>query len=927
MPLIIQVFGVSLLWVLYSTCFVHFVHAQAPVTPSGLNTQVNLSAVPPPGRVQYDITGGTRAGTNLFHSFGEFNVPANDVANFLNESALETNNILGRVTGGSSSSILGTIQTTGFGNANLSLINSAGFLFGPTASLNVGGMVTFTSADYLRLADGTYFNSIPNASADALLTAAPVAAFGFLGSNPGAITVRGSNLRVSEKSALSMVGGNITIEGSFINPNNEQPAALNAFNGRVHLASTTSPGEFVAANLDPAPNINGHSFERLGTVNILQGSVIDTSGDAGGTVLIRGGRFLMDRAVIDSSVSGLATGRGIDIQVTQDAVLQNDAGLSVNVFEESVTGSGGDIKLKSNSISIRDSFIEAVTEGEGDAGHIILQATNDLSVDNSSIFAASFFGSGNAGNIQLSSAHGNISMINLSVVTSQTLESGGNAGKITANARQGNIRLADEGQLFTATRGTGKGGGLEINAKNLVLSEGAFIADDNLGPTKPAGITISLTDSLHLRDNSMIAPVSRSLTGAPAADFTITAKDVLIEGKSRLSSETFRAGQGGNLNIFAETVQLIDGGQIRSGSTIQPVPPAPRREIPSGSGGIITIQGFSGPAASLLIDGSSSGIFTTAEGTGAGGNINISARTLMIQNGGTISAETSGTAASAIGGTIGINTTNHVTLTSGGSITASSIVKPETPNSGIANAGNIALNAGQQLEVTTGSSITTTTQSPQANGGNIDIRAIDRIQIVDSAISTSVLGAEGNGGNIFIDPKVVVLQGSEVTAKAVGGTGGNITFVTPLFLADSASLVSASSQRGPSGTVTIQSPTSNLSGAVGQLTAKTNPPQVLLQNRCVANTSSEQSSFILAGRDALPAEPGGWLSSPVSMEHWTGENLEEHASGLMVRRMKPNQSPAMIASTDAGQTLSLRRLTPPGFLGRTFAIGHTGCPS
>src|SRR5262245_49934040 len=59
-------------------------HAAPPITPSGLNTQVNLSLTPHVGAVQYDITGGTRpgGGTNLFHSFGDFNVPTNSIANF-----------------------------------------------------------------------------------------------------------------------------------------------------------------------------------------------------------------------------------------------------------------------------------------------------------------------------------------------------------------------------------------------------------------------------------------------------------------------------------------------------------------------------------------------------------------------------------------------------------------------------------------------------------------------------------------------------------------------------------------------------------------------------------------------------------------------------------------------------------------------------
>ncbi|HBH80048.1 MAG TPA: hypothetical protein DDY39_09500, partial [Nitrospira sp.] len=290
------------------------------------------------------------------------------------------------------------------------------------------------------------------------------------------------------------------------------------------------------------------------------------------------------------------------------------------------------------------------------------------------------------------------------------------------------------------------------------------------------------------------------------------------------------------------------------------------------------------------------------------------------------SAKTTGTNHTATGGSITINATDQVVLTSGGSITASSIVEPETSQSGIANAGNISINAGQHLDLLDHSSITTTTQSPQANGGNIDIRAIVRVRLVDSTISTSVKGAEGSGGNIFIDPKVVMLEGSNVTAQAVAGAGGNITLVTPLFLADSSSLISASSQRGVSGTVTIQSPTSNLSGTVGQLVSKTSPPQVLLQNRCMALAGGEQSTFLLAGRDTLPTEPDGWLNSPVSMEHLTGESTEQ-ASSLKVRSKSLNRLSAMTERKDKTNILSLRQLTPPGFLVRTFATGSTGCPS
>ena len=124
-------------------------------------------------------------------ALGQFNVGAGDIATFQNgvsfnlngtalQAGLPTSNILARVTGGNLSSIYGTIQTSGFGTANLFLMNPAGFLFGPNATVNVGGLMTFATADYLKLTDGSRFNAIPNATADALLTPSPVAALDFL---------------------------------------------------------------------------------------------------------------------------------------------------------------------------------------------------------------------------------------------------------------------------------------------------------------------------------------------------------------------------------------------------------------------------------------------------------------------------------------------------------------------------------------------------------------------------------------------------------------------------------------------------------------------------------------------------------------------------------------------------------------------------
>ncbi|HAA31397.1 MAG TPA: hypothetical protein DCE56_31405, partial [Cyanobacteria bacterium UBA8553] len=80
---------------------------------------------------QFDITGGTQAGANLFHSFEQFGLDAGQIANFLANPNIQ--NILGRVVSGNPSVINGLIQVTSAGNPNLFLMNPAGIVFGSNA--------------------------------------------------------------------------------------------------------------------------------------------------------------------------------------------------------------------------------------------------------------------------------------------------------------------------------------------------------------------------------------------------------------------------------------------------------------------------------------------------------------------------------------------------------------------------------------------------------------------------------------------------------------------------------------------------------------------------------------------------------------------------------------------------------------------------
>ncbi|HEY9664788.1 MAG TPA: filamentous hemagglutinin N-terminal domain-containing protein, partial [Allocoleopsis sp.] len=163
------------------------------------------------------IDGGAVRGTNLFHSFREFNVGDQQRVYFNQPAGIE--NILSRVTGSDVSDIMGTLGV--LGNANLFLLNPNGIVFGPHAQLDVRGSFLATTADRFTFPDGSEFSAIaPQPPPLLTLHITPGLQFG---ATPGNIANQG-HLTVGQN--LTLAGNTLDLQGSLVAGNDLQVTAL-----------------------------------------------------------------------------------------------------------------------------------------------------------------------------------------------------------------------------------------------------------------------------------------------------------------------------------------------------------------------------------------------------------------------------------------------------------------------------------------------------------------------------------------------------------------------------------------------------------------------------------------------------------------------------------------------------------------------------
>src|SRR5439155_6399517 len=92
---------------------------------------------------------------------------------------------------------------------------------------------------------------------------------------------------------------------------------------RVNLVSVKSPGEVQldATSINSAVDVS--QFTALGTINLTNLALIDTSGPGGGPVFVRSGHLYLDSSKILAQTTGSVRGGTIDIFANQNMRITN----------------------------------------------------------------------------------------------------------------------------------------------------------------------------------------------------------------------------------------------------------------------------------------------------------------------------------------------------------------------------------------------------------------------------------------------------------------------------------------------------------------------------------------------------------------------------------------------------------------------------
>jgi filamentous hemagglutinin family protein len=690
--------------------------AMAQITPDGsLPTNVEQQ-----GNVA-EITGGGRAGDNLFHSFKDFSVNTGQEAFFNN--ALDIQNILSRVTGGNISNIDGLIRANG--TANLFLLNPMGIIFGNNARLDVGGSFLGSTADGLLFDDGTEFSAV-NSSTPVLTINAPIGLN--LRDTTGSISNTGI-LNVDRD--LTLAAGNLDLQGQLTAGDNLTLEALDKLiiNDSLESAFIAEAGGEISLQGDRSIDIsvlNNRNSGLFAGGDLTLRSANPVSGDA---YFESGGNFRIEG--LDGNGGEFISLEDPVVRSQGDVSFQSYQGASLHIFAGGSVEVAGDIRITGTDDTV-NSIRERVSYGDN----------RTINIDGSSIPTLDVrAGVADVGEVGIS---GNFNPNTSNNATGSQIDIGGTifnpggtvfltnqyrpnnnlaAGSITVGGIDTSNPLGDGGEIAIDSRGSinilGEIDSSSIaNARLTTVAGLASFPQVTIEAGEGGAVSLIAGDNITAEDFNTASQLNLELN---------TAVDTISEANSigAIPQALVRAGGGGEVVIAADDINI---NNINSSSQIA---------LTADS---VANDNFSIIAALLEIDAGDAGNITLD----AGNNLTVNNLNSSLRVSDRINSNTT--------------TTPNITL-------AVSDVDLIIPKTNIGSGGNITLTAGDRL-----------------SAGNLDT-FISLINNVDNSASIEANNPNASSpnrparafSNVTVDYRDVTIGSSgNITLAAERATAGDV---------------------------------------------------------------------------------------------------------------------------------------------------------
>ncbi|NEN88041.1 MAG: filamentous hemagglutinin N-terminal domain-containing protein, partial [Okeania sp. SIO3H1] len=890
-------------------------HSQ-PITPAndGTGTTVNQNGN------QFNIQGGTHNGTNLFHSFGKFNLNSGQTANFI--STPDTRNILGRITGGDPSRINGLIQVIG-GNSNLFLMNPTGIIFGPNASLNIPASFSVTTATGIGFNSNNFWFQAIGTNDYSNLVGNP-SGYNFNVSNPGAIVNEG-NLSLNPGKDLTLAGGTVINTGELSTAGGNITIA--AVNGGDTLR-ISQPGHLLSLDVSPTSNnLSGQSITPILLPELLTGGDIHHASSV--VMNAQGNLELTDTAgvAIDfQSANAIASGN-IDVSIppnphsTQSAATSGlphltkseaTSGLPHLTKSEATSGFplskgdgrginqgdgrgiGGQINVLGDRVAVIDANINANGQNGGGKiliggdfqGNGIVPNSQQTFVNNNSIISADAINNGEGGQViiwsdKTTNFAGNIS--------AKGGEFSGDGGFVEISGKE---QLIYDGNV-NVTAAFGETGTILFDPKNINIGESES-SNESTEENEDDNVTFSVEEIEEI-EGEIILQADNDITVNEPIE-TSDAIELKAGRNININADIDTSQSNGNISLFgndnsaninnrdqgAGSINQTEGTTLNSGSGDITI-----RLGNLGTNGDINLANLT-TTGQLLINAdqgnirqvspnslitANRAIFETQNSGGIGlaeTPLRIDVNNLEVLTGeqgifiDSISDLTIGGVSEEVTG-ISTRDGGNIELNINGNFTANEEISTSVPDR---QPGTITISSTGNIDTT---QTTFKSNSESTTGGDISLTADGNIQTGD--INASTMGND-RGGNITINSGGEVdTTAGEIFSASFDGDGGNVG-ITSNGDIKTGYIDSRSDGSGNGGNITLESTGGNI------------------------DTSSEElASFSVGGN-------GGNVSITSNGDIKTADIFSSAGEPLDAEGDLANSSPFQTDNTNSNQTQS-----------------------